>query len=275
MQRSSTGSPTDTQGTPSFDWERIDELPEPRSVVDYLKRAAAAGVNAEDKVAALARLDLQPGDLFLDFGCGVGCDVTAAAGRVGDSGLSVGVDRSIALLVEADRSASCVRYVAADGHHLPFAAGAFDGVHCERTLQHVSRPVDAITEMARVLRPGGRLVISEPDYRLDFWDHPLPELTARILGAQWGRIRNATMGRHLTRLFTLAGLTDVTTEVVTSHWLETEVGSFGGTVAAAVRDGAVTEEEAATWTARLEASIADAPVLAGCIRFRVTGTAPG
>ena len=274
MPRHTTGSPTETQGTPSFDWERVDELPDPQSVADYLRRAAASGVNATDKVASLGRLEMQPGDLFLDFGCGVGGDLIAAADFVGSEGLCVGIDRSVVLLENADRSASNAAYVAGDGHRLPFADGTFHRIHCERTLQHVSRPVDAIAEMARVLRPGGRVVISEPDYRLDFWDHPLPDLTARILDAQWRRIRNATMGRHLTRLVTLAGLVDVHTEVVPYYWLETEAGTFASTISSAVRDGAVTEEEAAVWTSRLEAAAAISPVLAGCIRFRVTATAP-
>jgi hypothetical protein len=50
-----------------------------------------------------------------------------------------------------------------------------------------------------------------------------------------------------------------------------DVGAFGTTLAGAVRDGAITQAESDAWTARLHEVAADAPVLTGCVRFRVTG----
>lgn len=271
MPSNTSKGPTDTQGHPLLDWERIDDLPEPARIVDYLRRAAAATINADDKSASLDRMDPSGDDVVLDLGCGVGVDVVAAARRINAGGLSVGVDRSQVLVGAADRSAERGRYVVGDLHALPFADRSFDGVHCERTLQHVSDPVRVIDEMVRVLRSGGTAVVSEPDYRLDFWDHPMQELTARVLEAQWLRIRNATIGRHLPRLFVLAGLSDVQVEIIPFHWLVTEAGTFGTTLAYAVHDAAISQAEADTWTQRLHEVAADAPVLTGCIRFRVTG----
>lgn len=50
----------------------------------------------------------------------------------------------------------------ADLAHLPFAAAAFDGVLCIQTLEHVPEPAGVLAELARVLRPGGRLYLSAP-----------------------------------------------------------------------------------------------------------------
>jgi SAM-dependent methyltransferase len=268
------GSPTDTQGTPYLDWERVDELPEPDRIATYLRRAARAGMNVEDKRASLDRLGLRPGSAYLDLGCGVGGDVVAAAGVVGEDGVAVGIDRSRTLVAAADRSDPRAMYVVGDVHALPFSDATFDGVHAERTLQHVSRPIEVVAEVARVLRSGGRVVLSEPDYELDFWDHPMTELTRRIHQAQCRRIRNATIGRHLPRQLALAGLVDVAVEVLPFWWFVTEVGVFADTIRAAVHDGAISQDEADAWEQRLVEVSTEAPVLTGCVRFRATGTKP-
>src|SRR5438067_8046912 len=98
MPPNTSNGPTDSQGDPILDWERVDELPEPARIVDYLRRAATAAVNAEDKAASLDRMDPSGDDVVLDLGCGVGVDVVAAARRLSAGGLSVGVDRSQVLL---------------------------------------------------------------------------------------------------------------------------------------------------------------------------------
>jgi SAM-dependent methyltransferase len=51
----------------------------------------------------------------------------------------------------------------ADAHRLPFADGAVTGVRTDRVLQHLAEPRRALAELVRVLAPGGRLVVAEPD----------------------------------------------------------------------------------------------------------------
>jgi ubiquinone/menaquinone biosynthesis C-methylase UbiE len=91
----------------------------------------------------------------LDVGCGPGDDAAGAG-----AGFAVGVDRSEVMCKAASEHGSVGR---ADGHALPFATGSFGGAYADRVLQHVERPDAVLAEMIRVLRPGGRLVVADPD----------------------------------------------------------------------------------------------------------------
>ncbi len=53
-------------------------------------------------------------------------------------------------------------HVQGDAQALPFRAGAFDTVLCSQVLEHLPEPGDAVAEMARVLKPGGRLILTAP-----------------------------------------------------------------------------------------------------------------
>lgn len=124
----------------------------------------------------------------------------------------VGADLSAAMVVEARRRAPAAlsaRFVAADAHRLPFGDGSFDRCRVERTLQHVSGPRRAVCEMARVLRPGGRLVSMEPDWGWMMVDHPDRDLTAAVCRVVAAGIRNPWVGRELAGMLASAGLADV------------------------------------------------------------------
>lgn len=102
----------------------------------------------------------------LDIGCGPG-DVTAALGRAaGPDGLALGVDISVPMLQRAvGKQADNVGFVRADAQRLPFREGCFDLVTCLAALQLVPAPAGVLTEMARVLAPGGQLVLMIPTVR--------------------------------------------------------------------------------------------------------------
>ena len=92
----------------------------------------------------------------LDSGCGAGALAFALAPFVGSV---VGVDLS-ADLVAAGRElapANCELTVG-DAAHLPFEYGSFDIAGCMRVLHHARRPELIVSELARVTRPGGRIL---------------------------------------------------------------------------------------------------------------------
>jgi len=93
----------------------------------------------------------------LDVGCGAGALALALAPLVGDV---VGVDRVRELLALArERAPGNVTFVEADATHLPYEAGEFDLTGTLRTLHHVPRPELVVAELARVTRPGGRVLV--------------------------------------------------------------------------------------------------------------------
>src|SRR4051794_12358659 len=110
---------------------------------------------------ALEVLELTEGDRLLDVGCGTGAAVRAAAEVVERA---VGVDLSPKMLAEARMRAADlpgVEFVEGDSEDLPFGDGEFTAVICTTSLHHYPRPDAAAREFARVLAPGGRVVIGD------------------------------------------------------------------------------------------------------------------
>jgi SAM-dependent methyltransferase len=97
---------------------------------------------------------------LLDLGCGgMGCGFGGCYQLLGTR--SIGVDLVFLPAVE----------VVADAYHLPFCDEAFDGIICTEVLEHLAHPHVAIGEMQRVLRPGGKLILST---RFIYPEHDTP-----------------------------------------------------------------------------------------------------
>jgi len=109
-------------------------------------------------------LNIPPGGTALDIGSGPG-NVTASLARAaGTGGLALGVDISEPMLARAVRAESGpqVGFIRADAQRLPLRDNTVDAVVSLAALQLIPDPAAALAEMARVLRPGGRLAIMVP-----------------------------------------------------------------------------------------------------------------
>jgi len=111
---------------------------------------------------ALDALVVVRGSRVLDVACGTGIFARLAARVVGPSGRVVAVNTSAPALHVARRVdiSRTVEWTAWDGGRLPFDAATFDVVACQHTLARVPHPAALVTEMRRVLVPGGRLGIT-------------------------------------------------------------------------------------------------------------------
>jgi demethylmenaquinone methyltransferase/2-methoxy-6-polyprenyl-1,4-benzoquinol methylase len=103
-------------------------------------------------------LDLKPGETVLDLGAGTGASTLDLA-RSG--AFAVGADLSLGMLQVGHRERPEVPLLAADALALPFDDNAFDAVTISFALRNIADPDAALREMARVTRPGGRLVVCE------------------------------------------------------------------------------------------------------------------
>ncbi len=145
-------------GSGSDQWRDVDGAPDPARLLDFLDAVAAEPAVADAKRRSVELLAVRPGDRVLDAGCGTGADAAALA-RVWAAAV-VGVDASRSAL-ELARERTAVPVVQADVARLPFPAACFAGARSDRAVHHLTRPDVAVAELARVTRPGGRVVISE------------------------------------------------------------------------------------------------------------------
>lgn len=109
---------------------------------------------------------VQLGGRCLDVGCGVGTLSGTVIGRF-EPDLMVGIDRSAAFLKLAGRGEPELAVVQADASRLPFASNVFDAAVSGLVLNFVPDPRLALTEIVRVVRPGGTVLVYVWDY-----DHP-------------------------------------------------------------------------------------------------------
>jgi ubiquinone/menaquinone biosynthesis C-methylase UbiE len=147
-------------------WSRfahIDDESDPSVMLEFLDQYADLAPAREQKRQATDALELQPGERVLDVGCGTGVDLAAMTQRVAPGGEVVGIDSSAFAVerAEARLEGISASAIVADAHALPFRDDTFDACRADRTLQHLAQPDVALAEIARVLRPGGRLVVLE------------------------------------------------------------------------------------------------------------------
>lgn len=128
-------------------------------------------------------LNIPADGVALDVGSGPG-NVTASLARAaGPDGLALGIDISEPMLARAVRNEAGpqVGFIRADAQRLPLRDNTVDAVVSTAVLQLIPNPAAALTEMARVLRPGGRLAIMVPTVgrAARFWQK-LPNVGAHV-----------------------------------------------------------------------------------------------
>ena len=164
----------------------------------------------------------------------------------------LGIDRAAEVVEEAQAAlvgqpdGTNVRFAVGDVYALDAPDHAFDVVHAHPGLQHLTDPVRALTEMRRVLAPGGVLAVRDSDYgaftwwpddeRLDRWLELYHQVTAAN-GAE------ADAGRRLLRWVRAAGFEDAT--ATSSTWTFADADSrawWGGLWADRVRESAFAQQ---------------------------------
>ena len=146
--------------------------------------------------AAIARAALPENALVADVGTGTGF---VLRGLLAQAGELTGFDHSPEMLAVARSNFAGllnVRFQLAEGQHLPAEDNYFDAVFANMYLHHAPDPQAAISEMARILKPGGKLLITDLDTHLEAWMREA--MADRWLGFQREDVRRwyAAAGLH-------------------------------------------------------------------------------
>ena len=166
---------------------------------------------------------------MLDVGCGIGHWGRLMLSLVSDRATLVGIDREAKWVAEASARAAKrglslrTEYQQGDANELPFEDASFDVVTCQTLLIHLPDPERALAGMKRVLKPGGLLIVAEPQNLSSAlllgktrFHAPVEELVTQaqfLIRCERGKEAlgegNNSIGELVPGMFTRLGLTDV------------------------------------------------------------------
>lgn len=195
--------------------------------VDAVAALAASIGYGEDELAGLPEganmglscgnpttlASLKPGEIVLDLGSGGGFDVFIAGRKVGSEGRVIGVDMTTEMLTKARRNAALYRertgldnveFRLGEIEHLPVADNSADVVISNCVINLSSEKEKVWKEIARVLKPGGRVAVSDMALL-----RPLPPQVLELVSALVGCIAGAVLVEETQRMATEAGLIDI------------------------------------------------------------------
>ena len=214
---------SDSTGAKGF--TQVDRAPDPAMFIESMDATARWRAVQRLRAWEAEHLRAGVGDAVLDVGCGTADVLNDLALRVGDTGCAVGLDASQEMLSVASGRAralgATVEFQVGDAQSLPFADASFDVVRSERTLQWVKDPLGAVAEMVRVLRPGGRICLTDTDWRTLLIDHPSTVLVGR-LGTAMEALRGdqLSVGGRLVNMLRDNQVRPVDATAETHMWLE-------------------------------------------------------
>lgn len=171
----------------------------------------------EQRERVVALLAPQTGERALDIGCGPGLTTEGLAHAVGVSGAVLGIDIAQPMLsIAARRCAELpqVRFERCDVNALPIPEMAFDVALASQVYEYVADIDGALRELARVIRPGGRVVLVDTDWESAVWASGDDARMRRVLEAWNEHIPHPQLPRTLKRRMEAAGFRNVEVAIV-------------------------------------------------------------
>lgn len=148
--------PTGKKGLEALNYEK--------TLIDRLPDAVASSYCGVGNTYSLGKINT--GDQVLDIGCGAGVEAILAAMMTGETGNVVGVDIVPEMLVRAETNLKMtglknVTFKNASGENLPFPDDSFEVVISNGAINLIPDKESALTEILRVLKPGGQLMVAD------------------------------------------------------------------------------------------------------------------
>lgn len=195
---------------------------------------AQATAMLDTEIAQLQVLGFGHGKRILEVGCGPGFLTGPLSDLAGDAG-GVGIDTSTELLAAASAIVAPMHPNVEFREGNAYASGlpdaSFDFLYSRLVFQHLSRPLDALIEARRVVRPGGRVCISDVDdgfLALEPCPPAFARLTQRAIAAQAKNGGDRLIARKLPALMRAAGLTNIRLDGLTVTSIDVGLARFLG-----------------------------------------------
>jgi SAM-dependent methyltransferase len=261
---------------PPHAFTAVDEQDDPSAWIDVLDRVRQEPAYAAYKRRAAELLDPTEGGRYLEVGTGTGADALELAYRFGAEVTGVDVSRA---MVEEARRRGLRDALVASAEALPFDDATFDGCWADRVFQHLADPEAALAEMVRVTRPGGRLVVADPDYDTQVVDVDDQNLARKILRFRADRLlRHGTLAHRLGGSFARAGLADVAVEafpvVLRDPAALDHAMGLRSWARVAHERGLLDEEDTVKWEQAIDDAVAGGRFLYAFSVFVTAGRAP-
>jgi ubiquinone/menaquinone biosynthesis C-methylase UbiE len=204
------------------------------ATIDYIMddpREAArleAKVDPESWVRKYMSPHIGPEMEVLSVGCGPGVILGAICAlhpSVRGTGIDISPDR-VTDAIRNNRDNPRARFVSGDAHGMQFPAESFDIVYCRMLLQYLQKKERAVSELVRVCRPGGKVLLQDLDGQL-LWHYPedpaLQSALERVVAALGETGFDPFVGRKLFWLARKAGLENLKVQVECYHLVAGEI----------------------------------------------------
>ena len=172
----------------------------------------------------LRTADLRAGERVLDVACGTGVITRTAAEQVGQLGMVTAVDLAPDMLEVAKATPAAgapIQWHQADAASLPLPDASYDVALCQMGLMLMEDRSGALTELHRVLTPGGRVAINTPG-RIQPLFEAMEQAIVEHIGPHLGSFVSAVFSMHdptaLAGLLHDAGFTDISSKEYTAHF---------------------------------------------------------
>ena len=165
----------------------------------------------------LNRLSVKRGEQILDVGCGVGFLSYEIALQTGDSGRVSGIDKNSEMIRHAIKRCKNLRnteFFEANANELPFPEESFDAACCTQVLLYVNDVAQVISEIKRVLKPTGRIIIVETDWRGVVLNSDYDSITRKIFSAWDAAVPSPNLPVRLAQLLVENGFCNIDAEAI-------------------------------------------------------------
>ncbi len=198
-------------------WESVDQSIDPYYFVNFMDEVRNF---QEDDPSyfyfATNYLSVIEDGVIIDLGCGTGGALRALSNVVSDQSHLVGVDLSKIMVEEAKKRSSKtsipITYTQANARKLPFSSNTFDACISIGLFDIVNQPEVVLSEISRVTKKGGRIVVTAPDLDAMIIDSDDVDLTRRIIHFYSDTLENGLIGRKISGMLKNVGLNVVNSE---------------------------------------------------------------